>query len=320
MSAPLGVSDITGALANHTATDPASAFGFLQDIVVAQLMAPNWQIPITVLAAVAGLAMLLQPKPAFKYIMIGTIFSMIFTITMGILHKQFPGQGHLMWEPVVAVEFGLVVAWVANKGFDGVEIIVAMSMGFKPMLIIKDVFVSNSILGNSPWWNVVIVTVSFVSGFFISQDHRLEAIMGVVFPIIGGKLFSASLGWGAFVAGSLAEHGHQSAWLDFWHSLPFDFNDPVVTEIGFQQQVLGSPGIGWSTPTDLAPGWVGTVLGALIWIVMSSVAVYKTHQAVDRKRKSLSAPPPNPERVKELQKALKTPLLEHKPPPTRDAP
>lgn len=257
----------TDMLTPQNATEPTAAFQVIVDMMHRELHSEHWQWLVAVAAFCFGVAAVVFPKESFKHLTIALVFAVTYTMVMGDLHERYKDQqldgsitinGAMLWQIIVSIEVAACASLVAWRGFEGVAQFIAMVIGIWPMKMLQATLNESGIFGASPWWNIIVVTISAVFGLFLVRKHNLKLLLSYIFPFIGGKLISCSIGW---LLWYLVDFTWSKPWLDFYHSLPFDETVPALTPV---------LGIGWSTPTQIAgPPWIGSAGGTAIWLIIA---------------------------------------------------
>merc|ERR1719162_1738568 len=195
---------------------------------------------------------------------------------MGDLHERYDvdhsgggaslSNGTPIWEIVISVEVGLCISLVAWRGFRGVELIIGMSIGVWPLREFQELLISQHVFGQSPWWNVIIVTISVGIGFSLNahDNHHFEFLLSYILPLAGGRLVSACVG---MTAGYAMLGTPNLVWLDYWHSLPLGLSSRPGH---YGEALSGAPGV-----------------GCLIWILISGIAIWRHHTHVSTKQEEL---------------------------------
>jgi len=286
-SAPIDLAtsnNFANALTPHGADEPTEALALLRQLCISQLTVPQWQWLVSLVTLLLGALLLWDPKGIFEIVVVILVFCLAYIMVLGSLHERYhtDGNGMTVWEVVLAIELAFCAAVIAWKGFKGIELVIGMTIGLWPMRFIQVNLVSLGIFGDSPWWNIIIISLSGSLGIWLNADdaHRLTLIIGYLLPVLGGRLVSSTIGWLALVV-STQQVGQ--VWLNFWKSLPLDVYDPSVQHVN--EALLGAPGIGWSNLPFL-PGLAGYGAGCAIWLVLSLIAVIAHHHKVKNGRQA----------------------------------
>lgn len=289
-SAPISLaesSNITDMLTPHGADEPLEALAMLRQLLVQQLSVPDWQLPVMLITLSIGVLMLWSPSGVFKNVIVVVVFCIAYIMMLGDLHERYDVEHHesgsslsngvAIWEVILSLEVAVCASVIAWRGYDGILMVIGMTIGLWPMRFVQTTLVSLGIFGASPWWNIIIITASGSLGLYLNQkdDHILERYIGYVLPVFGGRLVASSVGWLVLV---LCTGNMDQVWLDFWKSLPLDIYDPAEQHV--QQALAGAPGIGWSSPESIVPAWAGWAAGSLIWLILSVAAVVHHHRAL----------------------------------------
>jgi len=280
-------SNVTDMLTPHGADEPLEALATLRKLLVQQLSVPDWQLPVMLITFSLGVLMLWSPSGVFKNVIVVVVFCIAYIMMLGDLHERYDVEHHAsstslsngvpIWEVILSLEVAVCASVIAWRGFDGILMVMGMTIGLWPMRFVQTTLFNLGLFGASPWWNIIIITSSASLGIYLNQkdNHILERYIGYVLPVVGGRLVASSVGWLVLV---LCTGNMDQVWLDFWKSLPLDVYDP--SEHNVQQALAGAPGIGWSSPQSMVPSWAGWAAGSLIWLLLSAAAVFHHHRVL----------------------------------------
>lgn len=287
---PSEASNITQMLTPHGADEPMEALAMLRGVLISQLSVPDWQWLVCLVAFSLGALLLCDPKGVFQFVVVTVVFCIGYIMTLGSLYERYDSEDHdangvVLWEVVMAVEVAFCAAVIAWRGFEGIELVIGMTIGIWPLRFVQVSLVSLGIFGASPWWNIFIILFSGLLGLWLNAEkgRRLTLIIGYLLPILGGRLVSSTVGW---LILSVRTQQIGGVWLDFWRSLPLDVYDPAVQQV--RQALGGAPGIGWTNLPSVPPT-AGYAAGCGIWFVFSLIAVIAHHHRVQSQRKTVMA-------------------------------
>jgi len=241
----------------------------LEQALTAQLRIAHHQWLNALVAFLFGMAAVIDGEFVFKWLIIGGVF----IVATLIAHNEtaaFWSLGEKSWlRRFTGVEVGVIVAYNAMRGFEGLMIVLAALFGMFVSFGIQTTLVTQGVdaFKTVPW--LVVSMYSLITLFFavaVVKKKHVRAL-GILSSLLGGALVSSAVFWFATYA---IEHGwvriqgmtaSPGAWVDFFTLLTGKHDRDVGV-------LAGSQGMNKFSSS----GWPGDrICGCALWFALSAV-------------------------------------------------
>jgi len=152
---------------------------------------PKYQEPCVAVGLVFGLVMVANGEFVFRWCVV---------VAMGLLGAILSLNEFSTFEPnirhAIAIEVGLVCAYAAWKGIDGVMLVAFGLMGTFAAFKLEDFFaLLEQSIGPNPWHIVIWYSLFTLLGMLIITRRKHVQVLAMISPLLGAPLVSASLSW-----------------------------------------------------------------------------------------------------------------------------
>jgi len=152
---------------------------------------PKYQEPCVAVGLVFGLVMVANGEFVFRWCVV---------VAMGLLGAILSLNEFSTFEPnirhAIAIEVGLVCAYAAWKGIDGVMLVAFGLMGTFAAFKLEDFFaLLEQSIGPNPWHIVIWYSLFTLLGMLIITRRKHVQVLALISPLLGAPLVSASLSW-----------------------------------------------------------------------------------------------------------------------------
>lgn len=218
-----------------------SIAGHLKDIVEHQLRSSHHQWINASIALVFGLVMVFDGQMVFKWILVAAAFLVACVVAMSDLNAEWASEdGHLL-RHIAGLEVGLVAAYAAWRGFEGLVIIVGALLGAAVGYFLQGYFVSMhmGVFATSGPAIMSLYSVCIIAGVLAFRFKRHAKALAILSSLVGSALVASAIAWSITFAAikknlfdDLTPKG--GAWLDFFNLLW----NPKTEDVGL---LAGSP-------------------------------------------------------------------------------
>lgn len=163
-----------------------------------QLRRPHGQIFNASVALVAGLAMIFNGNFVLKWLVAGAVFLLATIIAENEVESYWSLGDESYLRRVVGVEVGLVCAFIAHQGYEGVMVVLGAVFGsfvaYGVQTSAQGIFEFD--IKQSPQW-VAVALYSIIILFFTSAVARKKHLgfLGIISSFFGGALAVTALHW-----------------------------------------------------------------------------------------------------------------------------
>jgi len=221
---PETVAETTTLPPGVSAETPRSIIAHIIAMVNEQLHSEKHQWVNPLLAFVFGGIMVIDGEEVFKWLLVGAVFLLVSVVAMGDLGLIWPQGDFPLVRRVVGVEAGLLGAFAAIKGIQGVTVLVGAIIGASVAFSVQHKlthFAGNVHLFQETWWVVSLYTIIIVLSvmFFLRKKH--SKALAMLSAAAGGALVVSAVAWVVTEVVVKAHIGNNTltpergAWIDF---------------------------------------------------------------------------------------------------------
>jgi len=235
--------DEAGTATNST-TEVPKIFQAVARIIKTELVDGPHQVMTAVLALIGGIVLVVDGKKVFDGFLCLALGYVLGVLVMSSVGDMWHLEHNSLLRKLVGWEIGLIGAWAAYKGLDGMNIFAGLLLGFWFTYNIQHVLVHLGAhflctTGGNQWLVVLMYTL-FSGGFlYMFNGEAHKKLLALICPLIGGILVASataylftSLVMTTFISTYLHKmspdlHPVGGAWVEFFEMLTWPENKDV---------------------------------------------------------------------------------------------